>query len=53
MSKKEQVGTKVAWGRWCAVAKMMAVILLLIAVVGLVIVTVEYFGTVVASWLVK
>ena len=53
MSKKEQAGTKVVWGRWCAVAKMMAVILLLTAVAVLLMTIVEYIGTTVASLLVK
>ena len=53
MSKKVQEGMTVAWGLWCAVAKMMAVILLLTAVVALVMIIVEYFGTIGASWLVK
>ena len=53
MSKKEQEGMKVAWGRWCAAVKMMAVLLLLTAVAVLLITIVDLIGTHVASWLVK
>ena len=53
MSKKEQAGTKVVWGRWCVAVKIVVAVLLLIAVVDLAIVIVEFFGSLVANWLVK
>ena len=53
MSKKAQEETKVDWGRWCVAVKMVVAVLLLIAVVDLVIVIVEFFGTIVANWLVN
>jgi hypothetical protein len=53
MLKKEPVGTKDAWGRWYVVAKMMAVILLLTAVAGLLMMIVQLIGTIVTDWLVR
>ena len=53
MSKKEQVGTKVVWGRWCVVGKTMAVVLLLTAVAVLLMTIVESIGDIVTNWLVK
>jgi hypothetical protein len=53
MLKKEQEGTKVVWGRWCAVAKMMVVVLLLTAVAVLLMTIVESIGDIVTNWLVK
>ena len=53
MSKKEQGETKAGWAPWYAVAKMMAVGLLLTAVAALVMTIVQFIGSNVADLLVK
>jgi hypothetical protein len=53
MSKKEQEEMQVGSEPWYAVGRTMVAGSLLIVVVVLVMMIVEYFGTVVTSWLLK